>query len=118
MGFWDKLKGKKKIEDWSKAYTATPKFYEKPDESPFGAIAVTEGVMTILPKFPQDKYRVDGKKVTNWKMVLISITKDTVIGDTNYFTALKKAERYVLEEKEESLLLKGLSVEELEDLKG
>ena len=42
MGLFDKLKGKKETVDWSNAYTATPKFYGKPDGTPFGAIALTE----------------------------------------------------------------------------
>ena len=41
MGLFDKLKGKKESVDWSDAYNATPKFYGKPDGSPFGAIALT-----------------------------------------------------------------------------
>ena len=39
MGLFDKLKGKKETVDWSNAYTATPKFYGKPDGTLFGAIA-------------------------------------------------------------------------------
>ena len=34
MGLFDKLKGKKETVDWSNAYTATPKFYGKPDGTP------------------------------------------------------------------------------------
>lgn len=43
MGFFDKLKRKKKIGNWEDAYIAAPNFYEKPDGTPFGAIALTEG---------------------------------------------------------------------------
>mgnify|MGYP001624276704 FL=1 len=53
MGLFDKLKGKKESVDWSDAYNAVPKFYGKPDGSPFGAIALTEGTKTALPKNPQ-----------------------------------------------------------------
>ena len=88
MGLFDKLKGKKETVDWSNAYTATPKFYGKPDGTPFGAIALTEGTETVLPKTPQNKYRVDGKVVSEWKLVLVSITKDTIIGDADYFTVM------------------------------
>ena len=89
MGLFDKLKGKKETVDWSNAYTATPKFYGKPDGTLFGAIALTEGTETVLPKTPQNEYRVDGKVVSEWKLVLVSTTKDTIIGDADYFTALK-----------------------------
>lgn len=49
MGLFSKFKKEKTAVDWSNAYTATPKFYAKPDGSPFGAIALTEGTETILP---------------------------------------------------------------------
>ena len=47
MGLFDRFKGKKTV-DWSAAYTAEPKFYGRPDGTPFGAIALTEGTETIL----------------------------------------------------------------------
>lgn len=118
MGLFDKLKGKKETVDWSNTYTATPKFYGKPDGMPFGAIALTEGTETVLPKTPQNEYRVDGKIVSEWKLVLVSTTKDTIIGDADYFTALKNVEKYVLASKKDSVLVKGLSLSELESLRG
>lgn len=70
MGFFDKLKRKKKIGNWEDAYIAAPNFYEKPDGTPFGAIALTEGTETVLPKSPQNRYRVDGKAVSEWIILL------------------------------------------------
>lgn len=64
MGLFDRLKGKKETADWSNAYVATPKFYGKQDGTPFGAIALTEGTETILPKSPQNQYAVNGKAVS------------------------------------------------------
>ena len=72
MGFFDKLKKKKKIGNWEDAYIAAPNFYEKPDGTPFGAIALTEGTETVLPKSPQNRYRVDGKAVSEW-IILLSV---------------------------------------------
>lgn len=43
MEFFDKLKEKRVIIDWSNAYATTYKFNGKPDSTPFGAIALTEG---------------------------------------------------------------------------
>lgn len=118
MGLFDKLKGKKEIVDWSNAYVATPKFYGKPDGTPFGAIALTEETETVLPKLPQNEYRVDGKAVSEWKLVLVSTTKDAIIGDVDYFTALKNIEKYSLDSKKESILIRGLTLSELESLRG
>lgn len=117
MGLFSKFKKDTPSVDWSKAYTATPKFYGKPDGSPFGAIAVTEGAETILPKVPQNEYAVDGKQVSDWKMVLVSTTKDSIIGDCDYFRALKKLEKYALDSTPNTVLIKGLSLEELESVK-
>lgn len=117
MGLFSKFKKGTPSVDWSNAYTATPKFYGKPDGSPFGAIAITEDTETILPKAPQNEYAVDGKQVSDWKIVLVSTTKDSIIGDCDYFRALKKLEKYALDSKPNTVLIKGLSLEELESVK-
>lgn len=117
MGLFDKLKGKKETVDWSSAYQATPNFYGKPEGRVFGAIAVTEGTETILPRTPQNQYRVDGKTVSDWRMIFVSTSKDAVIGDADYFMALKRLEKYMLDSNKESILLRGLSLAELEGLK-
>ena len=95
IGLFSKFKKEKTAVDWSNAYTATPKFYAKPDGSPFGAIALTEGTETILSKMPQNEYAVDGKRVADWKMVLVSTTKDSIIGDCDYQISRKLRIIYV-----------------------
>lgn len=116
MSLFNKLKGKKEAVDWNNAYTVTPKFYKKLDGTTFGAIALTEGTETVLPKAPQNKYRVDGKVIFEWKLVLVSKTKGKIIGDADYFTALNSIEKYTLDSKKDSVLIKELSVSELENL--
>lgn len=71
-----------------------------------------------MPKLPQNEYRVDGKAVAEWKLVLVSTTKDAIIGDADYFTALKSIEKYSLDSKKESVLVRGLTLSELESLRG
>lgn len=117
MGLFDKLKGKKVVA-WSNAYIATPKFYMKPDGTAFGAIALTEGTETIFPKLSQNEYSVDGKVVSEWKLVLVSTTKNTIIGDADYFTALSNIEKYSLDSNQDTILVKGLKLSELESLRG
>lgn len=60
----------------------------------------------------------DGKKVSDWKMVLISSTKEEILGDNDYFSALKKVEKYMLDSNNNSILIRGLSLEELENIRG
>ena len=73
---------------------------------------------TALPKNPQLEYKVNGKSVAEWKLVLVSTSKDTIIGDADYFVALKKVEQYSLDTNKNAILVKELSLEELESLKG
>lgn len=118
MGLFDKIKGKKESVDWGDAYNVTPKFYGKPDGSAFGAIALTEGTKTILPKEPQSEYKVDGKSILEWKLVLVSTSKNTIIGDNDYFVAMKRIEQYSLDTNKNTILVKELSLAELESLRG
>ena len=114
MSLFHKTRAEKLPVDWSRAYIAAPKFYRKPDGSPFGAIALTEGTETVLPKTPQKEYAVDGKPVADWKVVLVSTTKDCIIGDCDYFCALAKLKNYVQDANDNAVLIRALSLKELE----
>ena len=50
--------------------------------------------------------------------MLVSTTKDTIIGDADYFAAVEKLRKYALDEKQDSILVKGLSLDELENIRG
>ena len=113
MGLFDKFK-KKETNGWENAYKANPQFYAKDDGSPFGAFALTEGTETILPKTPN--YAVEGNTITEYRLMLVSTTKDAVIGDMDYSIALSKLDNYKLDEAADSILIRGLSLDELEDL--
>ena len=113
MGLFDMFK-KKDASDWDNAYKANPQFYAKDDGSPFGAFALTEGTETILPKAPN--YAVEGNTITEYRLMLVSTTKDAVIGDMDYSIALSKLDNYILDEAADSFLIRGLSLDELEDL--
>ena len=60
---------------------------------------------------------MDGKTVENWRMMLISTTKDAIVGDADYQTALRNAEKYAVDRNQNSILVRGLSLAELEALK-
>ena len=113
MGLFDKFKKNETIV-WDNAYKANPQFYAKDDGSPFGAFALTEGTETILPKTPN--YAVEGNTITEYRLMLVSTTKDAVIGDMDYSIALSKLDNYKLDEAADSILIRGLSLDELEDL--
>ena len=116
MSLFTKFKREKASVDWSQAHAAEPKLYRGPDGVPFGAIAMTEGTETILLTAPQTKYAVDGSSVADWRMVLASTTKDSILGDCEYSLALKKLAPYILDAKDDSVLVKGLSLSQLESI--
>ncbi|MBQ9327030.1 MAG: DUF4299 family protein [Solobacterium sp.] len=115
MGLFDKFK-KKESSPWDRAYKANPQFYAKDNGTPFGAFALREGTDTILPKVLN--YAVDGKAISDYRLMLVSTTKDNVLGDCEYFEALKRLESYVIDSNDHEVLVRGLSLEELETIVG
>lgn len=115
MGLFDKLKKKEKV-DWSSAYVGKPNFYGKPDGSPFGAFALTEDTLTSFPKNPKALYKVDSAEVEEWKMVLVSITKDGILGDIDYYEGIKRLSKFIIDETENNILIKNLSLEEISSI--
>lgn len=113
MGLFSRNKKEKDTPDWSDAYTASPKFYSKPDGTPFGAIALSENTKTVLPKAPQSSYAIDSKPVTDWRLVLVVASQGGIIGDTDYFTALNKISNFIIDENNTSVLLRELSKEDM-----
>lgn len=104
-------------EDWEWAYQAKPKFYGNSEEVPFGALPLSEATRTVLPKDPQKHFLLDGKPVTKWKMAFVSLTDDGIVGDGEYFETLPKIERYILDSNEDFILVRGLTLKEIERLK-
>ena len=108
----------KKIDNnlWGEAFKASPNVYSKSDTDTFGALALTENTLTILPKDPKSVYTVSGKKIEDWRLALVSTTKDTVIGSIEYYKALIKMKNYIVDTDETNYLIKALSVEEMNHL--
>ena len=108
MGLFDRFKGQKGAEGpkapeaapevWENAFKANINFYGKEGEETFGALVLTEGTETILPTTPWEKYGLDGKLVADWRLVLVSITGQGIIGMLDYRTAMEKLGPYRSEE--------------------
>lgn len=112
MGLFDILK-KKENNDWNNAYVGKPNFYNGTDGKPFGAFALTEDTLTSFPKNPRLLYKVDNTEVDKWKLMLVSTTNNGVLGDLNYYDAINKLMKFVIDEKDNNILIKGLTLEEL-----
>ena len=126
MGLFDRFKGQKGTEGpkapeaapevWENAFKANINFYGKEGEETFGALVLTEGTETILPTAPWEKYGLDGKPVADWRLVLVSITDQGIIGMLDYRTAMEKLGPYIQDRREGLVLTGGLSLGELEGL--
>ena len=115
MGLFDKFK-KKENNDWENAYVGNPNFYNGKDGKAFGAFALTEDTLTSFPKNPRLLYKVDNTEVDEWKLVLVSTTNNGVLGDINYYEAINKLMKFVIDEKDNRMLIRGLSLEELNEM--
>lgn len=113
MGLFDKFK-KASDADWENAFKANPHFYSKPGVEPFCAYALTEDTETILPKAP--RFAVEGKAINDYRLMLVSTTKDSVIGGLEYHAAIKKLEAYKLDSDKDRILVKGLTLDEMEKI--
>ena len=61
-------------------------------------------------------YKVDNIEVDEWKLMLVSTTNNVILGDIDYYDAIKKLMKYVIDENDNNILIKGLSLEELNEV--
>lgn len=115
MGLFNKFE-KKENDNWKNAYIGNPNFYKGKDGKPFGAFALTENTLTSLPKNPKALYKIDDTEVDEWKLILVSTTNNEVLGDVDYYKAINKLMKFVIDEKDSNILIKGLSLEGLNEV--
>jgi len=130
MGFFDKLRGKAEkpetangapaasAANWEGAFKATAQFYAKPGAPTLGALTLTETVETILPKDPTGLRAPNGQAAEEWELVLVSTTKQTVIGVLSYAAAMERLKPYIQGERDGLVLTRGLTLAQLEGLLG
>lgn len=120
MGLFDKFKKNQEDNQWEKAevYVANPHFYADKEGNAFGSFALTEDLLTGLPLNPKGMYLCDGKKIDVWKLMLVSTTKDSCLGDMDYYISLEKLKKYSVGEKDGYMIVKPLTLEEQQDILG
>lgn len=100
---------------WNEAYRAKPQVCKGKEGGTFCVFTLTEGTETIFPKRP--RFAVDGKELTSYRLGLVSTTRERVLSvNINYYTALPKLEPYKLDETENEILIRALSLAELEEI--
>lgn len=104
--------------DWTKAYVPVPRYYERPEGGVFGVLTINEGIETIMPKLPHKRYQAEGQPVTEWRILLYSKTRGDVIGDTDFYAAMRKLVmgKYIMDDNGENVLIKPLTLTELDAL--
>ena len=104
--------------DWTNAFVAAPRYFTDSEGVPFGVLAINEGIETIMPKLPQKRYHPDGKDIVNWRILLYSRTKGDVIGDTDFYAAMRKLVTggYILDDNGDHVLIQALTLTELDAL--
>jgi hypothetical protein len=104
--------------DWEEAYNPNPKMFKMPDGTVFGGYAITEATRTVLPKDPVKAVSNEEYNISDWRMVLVSLTKDDALGDRDYYETIAGLEKYIIDSNDDAILIRGLTLKELEKLLG
>lgn len=116
MGLFDRFKKNKTIENNGKGeeeiFMANISVYSNNKGDTFGALVLTEGVLTGLPLDPKSTYRNNGETIEVWKLLLFSITLDKPVGEIDYYNALEKLKKYSIGEKDGRSIIRPLTLEE------
>lgn len=117
MGLFGKKKNKNEDLNaiWKEAYRANPHVYEKDGRIVVG-LALTETADSLFPLIPEKQWAIEGKTIDLWFISMFSLTKDAVLGEIEYHEAMKRLEPYFLAEKDGWVLIRGLSLDEMEAL--
>lgn len=101
---------------WTDAYEARPHVFECNDGTLMVNFTLTDTVVTILPKAPEELYAVDGHNINLWVLTFFSYDDEQNIGMLEYHAALQLLQPYVVDEADGHLLLRGLSLEEMKQV--
>lgn len=74
----------------------------------------SETVDTILPVAPETMYEIEGENISLWALTFVSLTKDENLGFLEYRKALQRLQPYIVETRGDYILVRGLSLAEME----
>lgn len=98
---------------WADAYEAQPHVFERNDGTLMVNFTLTDTVVTVLPKAPEELYAVDNQEISLWVVTFFSYDDEQNIGMLEYHAALQLLQSYVVDEADGHVLLRGLSLEEM-----
>ena len=99
---------------WSEAYEANPHVFELEDGGLLVSFTLTETVDTILPIAPETQYAIEEETISQWVIAFFSLSKDENLGILEYHEALELLQPYIQETRGSNILVRGLSLEEME----
>lgn len=104
---------------WENAYRANPRAYEKEgEEGLLIGFALTEGCDSIFPFAPEEQWSIEGKKIDNWIITMVSTSRPMggLIGQMEYHEAIKRLRPYIIASSGNWGLIRGMSYDELDGL--
>ena len=99
---------------WSQAYEANPHVFELENGGLMVSFTLSETVDTILPAAPETLYEIEGETISLWALTFFSLTKEENLGFLEYHQALQRLRPYILGTRGGYLLIRGLSLAEME----
>ena len=99
---------------WSQAYEANPHAFELESGGVMVSFTLSETVDTILPVAPETLYAMEGEDIALWVLTFFSLTKEENLGFLEYHKALRRLQPYISETRGSRILIRGLSLEEME----
>ena len=82
----------------------------------FGALILNDGVSTGLPIDPKSTFKNNDETIEDWKLFLVNSAENKTIGELEYYEAIEKLRKYSVDENEEDIIIRPLTVEEQEEL--
>ena len=99
---------------WSQVYEANPYAFELEGGGLMVSFTLSETADTILPAEPEALYEIEEKTSSLWALTFFSLTKDEILGYLEYHRVLQRLRPYILETRDGHILLRGLSLKEME----
>lgn len=85
------------------------------DEQSFAAFALKTDSELIYSLDPAEDYEINPHTINGWRMLFFSDNGET-LGDADYFVALKQLEPFTIDQNNNSILIKKLTQDELEQV--
>ncbi len=101
---------------WQEAYQANPRVYQNDEGAIIVACALTEDTDSLFPIVPEEQWAIKGAVIDKWIISIVSITKETVIGQIEYHEAMKRLKPYFLAVQDGWTLIGAMTLEQLDGL--